>query len=69
MQRLQSITDSVVLTIHFLSMSRATLVQETVVSDYQSVEDLKTCRIKPEDVCVPGGSAVLTFWNDAIAYG
>lgn len=44
----------------------AGLVQETMESDFQSVQDFKSCRISADDVCLPKGDAVQSYWESSI---
>eukprot|EP00177_Eucheuma_denticulatum_P007571 GFKZ01013782.1.p1 GENE.GFKZ01013782.1~~GFKZ01013782.1.p1 ORF type:complete len:366 (+),score=25.83 GFKZ01013782.1:602-1699(+) len=45
----------------------ASLVQETIFSDFRTVRDFKTCKIPASDVCIPGGGTIEAFWRHAIA--
>lgn len=51
---------------HDSSSHRASLVQESITSDFRSIQDIKLCRIPPKDVCMPDGDAVRTYWNIAV---
>lgn len=45
----------------------ASLVQESIESEFRTIEDFRSCRIPAKDVCIPGGGAVENFWKDAVA--
>ena len=49
------------------AFNSAVLVQDTLVSDYRNIDDLKKCHIPPHEVCVPKGGAIEMFWDHAIA--
>lgn len=36
-------------------------------SSFTNIDSFKSCKIKPEDICVPRGGAVESFWNATIA--
>ncbi|CDF33667.1 unnamed protein product [Chondrus crispus] len=44
----------------------AALVQDTLSSRYRGLQDLKTCNVRPSDVCVPKGGAIDLFWINTI---
>lgn len=37
------------------------------MSDFRHIDDFKTCRIPPQDVCIPGGGAIESYWKNSIA--
>ncbi|CAN8072622.1 unnamed protein product [Agarophyton chilense] len=45
----------------------ASLLQESFSSQYQSVSDIHSCRVKPSDICIIKGGAMETYWNDSLA--
>lgn len=45
----------------------AGLVQETMKSDFESVQDFKSCRIDASDVCIVKGDVVQSFWENTIS--
>lgn len=47
----------------------ASLVQERGRSDFQSIEDIKACRISSKDVCIPRGGAVQSVWENSVIPG
>jgi len=51
----------------YWAKNSASLVQESVESVFRVVEDLKSCRVPPADICLPRGGAAATFWRNAIA--
>ncbi|CAN8072624.1 unnamed protein product [Agarophyton chilense] len=40
---------------------------ESFSSQYQSVSDIHSCRVKPSDICIIKGGAMETYWNDSLA--
>lgn len=53
----------------FEAVMTARLVQVQLKSSFNSIEDLRLCRINPRDVCLPRGGALESFWNQAIMSG
>lgn len=49
-----------------LTIAMAHLISETAESDFRNVKDFQSCRINPDDVCIPKGGAVEAYWNRAI---
>lgn len=58
---------AIFLAIVYEATMTASLVQEDYTADFTSIVDIKTCRILPEDICLPKGDAIINYWNAAVA--
>lgn len=57
---------SLFLVLAYEASMTAGLVQETMQSDFHSVQDFKSCKIANDDVCLPRGDAVQSYWENSI---
>eukprot|EP00178_Gracilaria_changii_P022955 TRINITY_DN686_c0_g1_i7.p1 TRINITY_DN686_c0_g1~~TRINITY_DN686_c0_g1_i7.p1 ORF type:complete len:435 (+),score=41.75 TRINITY_DN686_c0_g1_i7:356-1660(+) len=60
---------SLFLVLSYEASMTASLVQESIQSQFQSAEDLQHCRIDPSEVCILRGGALETYWKNSIAIG
>lgn len=51
----------------FESAMTASLVQESFISEYRTIEDLRNCRINMTEVCIPAGGAIESIWHTSLA--
>lgn len=50
----------------FYRCGSASLVKQSVASDFRSLEDFERCRIPDTDICFVGGDGIQTFWENSM---
>ncbi|CAN8069706.1 unnamed protein product [Agarophyton chilense] len=58
---------AIILILSYEASMTASLVQESITSNFRTAIDLQTCRIKPSEVCLVNGGALETLWKRSIA--
>ncbi|CAN8062771.1 unnamed protein product [Agarophyton chilense] len=58
---------SLFLILSYEASMTASLVQESVSSNFQSIADFKMCRVQPRDVCFFRGGALEVYWKTSIS--
>lgn len=58
----------ILLTLHIVfDLGSASLVQESIESEFRSFDDFQTCKIPAKEACLASGGAAQTFWLSSIA--